>query len=298
MFQQWSKQSQSNSCPARSTVTSSTPDSSLGPINFAPIATGTNFNMNIPFEISKASDDISRNVPQSLKQKVIAGEFIDLSNLLCNIQNSSGNKQTITIVQGQLVLQLKMHDIKINVIDTYNYISIYCTVHSNTFQDLLKYMQLIRLGANRCASLNWKLYDEQYRLRKAQEPSSSWANVDTKLWLFVMQPSVNIGNTLQENKNVGFLKCYAYNYQGNCTLNSCIYKHACLRCNGTLPVISCMIGRQVAGNPQSPGIVARFRATRPFQMPRQRNNAVGQFSQHQSQNVPRFRSLRPFMGQW
>lgn len=152
--------------------------------------------MNIPFEISKASDDISRNVPQSLKQKVIAGEFIDLSNLLCNTQNSSGNKQTITIVQGQLVLQPKMHDIKINVIDTYNYISIYCTVHSNTFQDLLKYMQLIRLRANRCASLNWKLYDEQYRLRKAQEPSSSWANVDTKLWRFVMQPSVNIGNTL------------------------------------------------------------------------------------------------------
>ena len=123
-------------------------------------------------------------------------------------------------------------------------------------------MQLIRLGVNRCASLNWKLYDEQYRLRKAQEPSSSWANVDTELWLFYA--AVNVGNTLQENKNVGFLKCYTYNYQGNCTLNSCIYKHAYLRCNGTHLVISCMIGRQVAGNPQSPGIVARFRATRPF----------------------------------
>ena len=109
----------SNSFPARSTVTSSTPGSSLGPINFAPIATGTNFNMNIPFEISKASDDISRNVPQSLKQILIAGEFIDLSNLLCNTQNSSGSKQTITIVQGQLVLQPKLHDIKINDIETW-----------------------------------------------------------------------------------------------------------------------------------------------------------------------------------
>ena len=70
----------SNSCPATSTVTSSTPSSSPGP------------NMNIPLEITKDSDDISRNVPQSLKQKVIAGEFIDLSNLLCSTQNSSGNK--------------------------------------------------------------------------------------------------------------------------------------------------------------------------------------------------------------
>lgn len=75
--------------------------------------------MNIPFEISKASDDISRNVPQSLKQILIAGEFIDLSNLLWNIQNSSGSKQAITIAQGQPVLQPKLHDIKISDIDTW-----------------------------------------------------------------------------------------------------------------------------------------------------------------------------------
>jgi len=49
-----------------------------------------------------------------------------------------------------------------------------------------------------------------------------------RIVFFYMQSSVNIDSTLQENKNskpvqnVGFLKCYAYKYQDNSTLNSCM----------------------------------------------------------------------------
>ena len=57
--------------------------------------------------------------------------------------------------------------------------SICLTIYVSRFQELLKYMQTIRLGAKRNAGFGWKLYDEQFRLRKAQEPVSSWAIIDT-----------------------------------------------------------------------------------------------------------------------
>ncbi|CAG2255924.1 SLC35A1_2_3 [Mytilus edulis] len=54
--------------------------------------------------------------------------------------------------------------------------------------ELLKYMQTVRLGAKRYAGLGWKLYDEQFRLRRSQEPAGSWSVIDTELWLLYIQP--------------------------------------------------------------------------------------------------------------
>jgi hypothetical protein len=49
-----------------------------------------------------------------------------------------------------------------------------------------KYMSMVRLGASRCANLGWKMYDEQFRLRKTQDPACSWSLVDYELWLIYM----------------------------------------------------------------------------------------------------------------
>ena len=75
--------------------------------------------------------------------------------------------------------------------------SICLTIHVSRFQELLKYMQTIRLGAKRNTGFGWKLYDEQFRLRKAQEPVSSWAIIDTELWLLYMQPPEGAENELE-----------------------------------------------------------------------------------------------------
>ena len=45
---------------------------------------------------------------------------------------------------------------------------------------------MVRLGASRCANLGWKMYDEQFRLRKTQDPACSWSLVDYELWLIYM----------------------------------------------------------------------------------------------------------------
>ena len=183
------------------------------------------------------------------------------------------------------------------------YTSIYCTIHVLRLQELLKYMQTIRLGAKRNAGFRWKLYDEQFRLRKAQEPASSWAIIDTELWLLYMQPSAGAGNELglqgapRQTQNNKSFKCYAFNYNGVCTQQYCNFKHSCLKCSGVHPVISCTNNVQAVGNnPQSPGIAQRFQTprARPLQKTQSRFQT---FAPRHMQNNPRFRSPGIFMGQ-
>ena len=60
----------------------------------------------LPFETYKASDDtlVTRNVAQNIKQKIMLGEYVDLSNLVCNTL-TNGGRHTISVFQGQLSIQ-------------------------------------------------------------------------------------------------------------------------------------------------------------------------------------------------
>ncbi|VDH97584.1 Hypothetical predicted protein [Mytilus galloprovincialis] len=74
----------------------------------------------LPIETVKASDDIARNVSQNVKQKVINGEYVDMGSLLNNSQNITGVNQTLTFNQGQIILQPKQQDTRINTIVTWD----------------------------------------------------------------------------------------------------------------------------------------------------------------------------------
>ncbi|CAG2211699.1 unnamed protein product [Mytilus edulis] len=128
----------------------------------------------IPIETVKASDDIARNVSQNVKQKVINGEYVDMGSLLNNSQNITGVNQTLTFNQGQIILQPKQQDTRINTI-----VPRTVEVYANC-----------QVRAKRYAGLGWNLYDEQFRLRRSQEPAGSWSVIDTELWLLYMQPAV------------------------------------------------------------------------------------------------------------
>lgn len=118
------------------------------------------------------------------------------------------------------------------------YISIFCTTdHSTVFQDLLKYIHSIWLGAKWCA-LGWKSYDEKFRLRMSQDPAGSWAVVDPDLWLLICILHLVLVMAIR----MGSLKCFAFNYQGLCGVHSCAYTHSCLSCFEEHPLmIQCPI---------------------------------------------------------
>ena len=214
---------------------------------------------------SKASDDLCRNVPIAVKQKIVSGEYIDLASLLTNTQGSSIDKHKIIVSQGELLIQPNQQQLKITNISSWTnaflvFISIYCTAHPHKFQDLLKYMSSIRLGAKRSA-VGWKLYDEQFRLRMSQDPANSWAVVDQELWLFYMFSPPTVGGP---SVVTGGYKCYSFNYHGRCFNQTCSYSHSCLRCFGPHPLIQCprqnIVPNRAGGNVrfQQPQFRPRF----------------------------------------
>jgi hypothetical protein len=56
------------------------------------------------------------------------------------------------------------------------YASVMLEKWPNKGLEFLKYMQTVRTAASRGCPGGWVLYDEQYRLRKAHFPASSWAS--------------------------------------------------------------------------------------------------------------------------
>ena len=180
------------------------------------------------------------NVPDALKQNIINGEYIDLGQLL---QRRPGpdKSRCLTIEDGHLVVQSKPFTIKITDINHWTDLfliceSIFSSAHPETTSGLFKYMHNVRVGAKRSSGLGFKFYDEQYRLREASNPSSSWGVVDQELWLLYMfygyqsgSPSFSVGS-----RN---LKCYTFNFSGSCSKPQCFYVHKCLTCLGAHPFV-------------------------------------------------------------
>ena len=135
---------------------------------------------------------IGHHVDQLTKQKIISGQFVNLSVLLVRDPTNAQPTSTLTIdPQGNIVTQPKQPS-KIRSIDRWTdafliYCSIYTTVHPHRMQQLLKYMHDIRLGAQK--SNGWATYDQQFRLRMAHNPSQDWGRVDSELWLLYMTPT-------------------------------------------------------------------------------------------------------------
>lgn len=215
-------------------------------LNSTPIAlcnlSTADYAQNTPQATRSVHDDISLNVSQPIRDKIVKGQYIDLGILLSNTASNSGQKQNLIYDQGQLTLEPVKAN-KISNIETWTdamiiYISVYCSVHVTKFQELLKYMNSIRLGAKRCQGNGWYLYDQQYRLKKAQDPASSWGSMDPELWLMYMQPQ-----TAQYSRVQNY-KCYAFNYEGFCNKNGCFYQHSCIRCNNAHPVKHCQYETQ------------------------------------------------------
>ena len=143
--------------------------------------------------VTSVCDNIGLHV-----SKIIKGEYVELENLL-PVSLSDSNMQTTRsrhIVMGQEGhLELQSKNVKkINGISTWldafiTYCSIYLTAHSNCAQCLLKHMFNVKLASSMSKELSWKNYDQQFRMKKSQNPSMSWGNVDMELWVLCMSHS-------------------------------------------------------------------------------------------------------------
>ena len=104
---------------------------------------------------------------------------------------------------------------------------------------------MIRLEAKR-SNLGWNLYDEQHRLRKARDPSTSFSKIDYELWLLYIGNAIGpqMGATSVPTNTNSVLKCYTYHFEGQRLKPHCSFKNLCWRCGGGHPVICCPLKQE------------------------------------------------------
>ena len=120
---------------------------------YFPVQIGSSLDqMHTPHQMIGIASDITVNVSQNIKEKIKSGEYVDLASLLTNNKHND-SKQKLIFQQGEIILQPDQNYKKLISIDTWTtafiiFTSIYCSVHPEKFQELLKYMSMVRLGAS------------------------------------------------------------------------------------------------------------------------------------------------------
>jgi hypothetical protein len=101
-------------------INTTTLGSNTGNNTYLPIQIGSSLDqMHTPHQIVGTASDITVNVTQNIKQKILKGEYVDLASLLTYNQHND-SKQHLIFQQGELILQPDQNYKKIFSIDTDN----------------------------------------------------------------------------------------------------------------------------------------------------------------------------------
>ena len=182
-----------------------------------------------PDMMTSIFDPISSNILLKLKEKIWNDEFVELNLMLKSNQTLLNELSTVgnlAIKEGILSVVHKksspIRNIHVWTSAFMVYASVMLEKWPNKGLEFLKYMQTVRTAASRGCPGGWVLYDEQYRLRKAHFPASSWGVVDSELWMFYVTTPNNIQVNNPVNSSPSLVRnnlSYSSNSQNNGNIN-------------------------------------------------------------------------------
>ncbi|CAG2191357.1 unnamed protein product [Mytilus edulis] len=196
-----------------------------------------------PMYTSSVFDSVGAHIPVKIKEKIWAGEYIDLNILLKSAKDLATDSQLngdLSVKGGLLTItpqrQSTITNLHVWTSAFIIFMDIVLEKWPNKGQEFLKYMFNVRLASSRGYGSGWAIYDEQYRLRKARCPQSSWAELDMELWvMYVSTPprfahsdtnsfgghkgSQYVQNTKPEQVQRPTASCKGYNF-GRCALET------------------------------------------------------------------------------
>ncbi|CAG2193979.1 unnamed protein product [Mytilus edulis] len=197
-----------------------------------------------PMYTSSVFDSVGAHIPVKIKEKIWAGEYIDLNILLKSAKDLATDSQLngdLSVKGGGLLTITPQRQSTITNLHVWTsafiiFMDIVLEKWPNKGQEFLKYMFNVRLASSRGYGSGWAIYDEQYRLRKARCPQSSWAELDMELWvMYVSTPprfahsdtnsfgghkgSQYVQNTKPEQVQRPTAACKGYNF-GRCALET------------------------------------------------------------------------------
>lgn len=143
-----------------------------------------------PQGVKQLGAPLGKFVDPGLKVKIWRGEFIDLPLLLSNT-GTGGATQPLSLfnIDGQLCLKSQavkpkeIYNIEKWTAAFFVFMSIYLQQHPQRAIELIKYTDLIRNLAQRFPGTGWVMYDKEFRLEQAIDPTRSWAHYDSDLFL-------------------------------------------------------------------------------------------------------------------
>ena len=175
-------------------------------------------------------EDLTLHLPKQIIEKIFNQQYTNLAMLLKGSielpELCSGGTLHIN-EKGCIESRPKISKQSIRSIDEWtDAFIIFSSVYLNKFTEknieILKYMSVIREAATRYPSSAWVSYDQQFRLRQANELTrQSWGSLNGELWLRVMSNPAQNNSMLKRSAasapNNGQSKtCNAFN-EGNCT---------------------------------------------------------------------------------
>jgi hypothetical protein len=200
-------------------------------------------------------------ISQNLKEKIWNREYIDLALLLYqNVISQVDNPENVVGYNnesGSLVVQpnkqskvKSIQNIEAWTDEFINYLKQFLQRCPNSALELIIYMSTIR-GTNVQFDKIYR-YDQQFRLRMANNPTRSWASIDGILWFTIIVNGSSL-NTTNTHIQVSYRPCWDYNFKGLCIRQLCNYKHVCLKCGLAYPVAYCtrVVNQSYANTPSS-----------------------------------------------
>ena len=193
-----------------------------------------------------SGDEIFAHVPSSLRQQICNGEYINLALLLkggMELQDFCEGGSLKLTSNGDIEMRAKVCKDKVPSIDKWTdafliYTSIYLTQYPDKAPQLLHYMFVIREAAVRQRGHCWCEYDEQFRIRQANNPSS-WSVINNDLWWRCMQLPVPVSSSTTSAPTVfpasssKSYTCFDFN-KGVCHWPSpCKFPHTCSSCGSS-----------------------------------------------------------------
>ena len=215
-------------------------------------------------EVSEPTVDSSKNsfissavplasrVPERIRNKIWANEFIDFSHLLITYKDDHNYTfQLQSNENGQQVLSMVPNHKRptIQTIEQWTtafqiFVSIFTQRFPQDSPALMKYGSVVRdLAAQ---SANWRFYDDNFcQLR--QEQQISWDNIHSKLWLRAhYQPQkLNGSNRGGQGRyrstwaTANFPKGFCWKFHNGTHCNGCAFKHHCFKCGNNHPIFRC-----------------------------------------------------------
>ena len=192
-------------------------------------------------------------IPAKLVGQIVAGKFVDLSELLSsNIASAEPEPQLY--FEGRLVLTFMPKKPKRRIEDITSWLeafSIYCLILASHFphrwKDLMNYQLLILRTHRQFTGRVWFAYDHAFREHAAATNLTDWSSINVQLFNFhaagaaVRASNAPVdGSPEPRGSASSTIVCKSWN-RGRCVAPyaSCRFAHTCSSCSGPHRVSAC-----------------------------------------------------------